>query len=293
MRIFVTGATGFIGTAVVRDLLQAGHQVLGMARSDAGAALLLAAGAQVHRGELTDLDSLRRGAALADGVIHAAFIHDFANFKENCEIDARAIAAIGDVLAGSQRPLVVTSGTLGLTGPTEDDMPVAGASPRLSEPAADALVARGVHALVVRLPQVHDRDKQGLVSYLIELARAKGVSAYIGGGANRWAAGHRLDAAPLFRLALEKGPAGARYHAVGEEGVAMKTIAEAIGRGLNLPVVSLPPAQAPAHFGWMTHFAGIDSPSSSALTRQRLGWQPARPASLIGDLENASAFAQG
>jgi nucleoside-diphosphate-sugar epimerase len=291
MRIFVTGATGFIGTAVVRDLIGAGYQVLGLARSDEGAAALTGAGAQVHRGHLEDLDSLRGGAALADGVIHAGFIHDFARFKENCEIDRRAIEAIGDVLAGSNRPLIVTGG---LPVPTEDQLPPPGPgpTPRVSEQTADAVAARGVHAMVMRLPQVHDRDRHGLVSYLIELARQKGVSAYAGTGNNRWPAVHRLDAAPLYRLILEKGVTGGRYHAVAEEGVALRGIAEAIGRGLKIPVVSLSPEEAGAHFGWLGHFVGMDMPASSTLTQQRLGWRPTQTAGMIADLDEASAFTQ-
>lgn len=292
MRIFVTGATGFIGSAIVDDLIKAGHRVLGLARSDAGAAALLAAGADVHRGELDNLASLRSGAEAADGVIHAGFIHDFSTFKENCDIDARAIAALGDALAGSGRPLVVTAG-IGKPGSlaTEDDAPHT-ATPRVSEPAALALVERGVRASVLRLPQVHDRDRQGLVSYLIALARDKGVSAYVGDGMNRWPAVHRLDAAPLYRLALEHGTAGARYHAVAEQGVQLKEIAEAIGRGLGIPVVSLTPETAAAHFGWLALFAALDVPSSSALTQQRLGWRPTDLPGMIADLDRASDFAR-
>lgn len=289
MRIFVTGATGFIGTAVVRDLLGAGHRVLGLARSDEGAAALIAAGAGVHRGHLEDLDSLRAGAAQSDGVIHAGFIHDFAKFQENCEIDRRAIEAMGEALAGSARPLVVTAG---LPVPTEDAPlpPGPGATPRMSEQAADAVAARGVRSLVVRLPQVHDRERQGLVSYLIAVAREKGVSAYVGTGENRWPAVHLLDAAPLYRLVLEKGMPGGRYHAVGEDGVATRAIAEAIGRGLNVPAVSLAPAEAAAHFGWLAHFVGLDMTASSALTQQRLGWRPTQTAGMIADLDQASAL---
>ena len=296
MRVFVTGATGFIGSAVVQELLAAGHDVLGLARSDAGAQSLLAAGARVHRGDLQDLESLRRGATLSDGVIHTAFIHDFSKFQENCEIDRRAIGALGDALAGSNRPLVITSGTgMGNTVPgqpaTEDHFNAHHPNPRsASELAGIAAAGRGVNVSVVRLPQVHDRDKQGLVTYSITLAREKGVSAYIGEGLNRWPAVHRLDAAPVYRLALEKGVPGARYHAVAEEGVTARAIAEAIGQGLKIPVVSKSAAEAAAHFGWLGMFAAMDMPASSALTRQRLGWRPTQPAGMIDDLDHASAF---
>jgi nucleoside-diphosphate-sugar epimerase len=299
MRVFVTGATGFIGSVVVEDLINAGHQVLGLARSEAGAKSLIAAGAEVHRGDLEDLESLRSGAAQSDGVIHAAFIHDFSKFKENCQIDRRAIDTLGDALAGSNRPLIVSSGTPSTPGrvTTEDDVPPSGApTPRVSEQTAAAMVARGVRVAVVRLPQVHDRDKQGLVSYLIALARQKGISAYVGNGLNRWPAVHRLDAAPIYRLALEKGSAGAsidqyaRYHGVSEEGVPVREIAEAIGRGLKVPVVAKSPEEAAGHFGWLGFLAGMDAPASSALTQQRLGWRPKQPAGMIADLDRASAF---
>lgn len=290
MRVFVTGATGFIGSALVKELIAAGHQVRGMARSDGGAESLVDAGAEVHRGELTDLESLRSGAAGADAVIHLAFIHDFSKFRENCEIDRRALETLGDTLAGSDRPLIVTSGLALLAegrAATEDDAPppVSDSYPRASEGVAAALGKRGVRTMVVRLPQVHDTTKAGLVSYAIQIARQKGVSAYIGDGQNRWAAAHRLDAARLYRLVLEKGHAGARYHAVAEEGVPMKQVAEAIGRGLNVPVVSLKPEEAAGHFGWLAMFAGLDVTGSSAKTRAQLGWDPTGPG-LIVDLEN-------
>ena len=296
MLVFVTGATGFIGSAVVQDLMHAGHQVLGLARSDEGAKSLVAAGAAVHRGDLEDLESLRSGAAMSDGVIHTAFIHDFSKFQENCDIDRRAIEALGDVLVGSNRPLVITSGTgMGNTAPgqpaTEDNFNLHHPNPRKSSELAGVSVAeRGVNVSVVRLPQVHDRDKHGLVTYSIALAREKGVSAYIGDGLNRWPAVHRLDAASLYRLALEKGSVGARYHAVAEEGVTAMEIAEAIGRGLKVPVVAMSPEDAAAHFGWLSIFAGMDMPASSALTQQRLGWRPTQPFSMIDDLDHASAF---
>lgn len=290
MRVFVTGATGFIGSALVPELIDAGHQVLGLTRSDEGARSLAVAGAQVHRGELTDLESLRSGAASCDAVIHTAFIHDFSKFKENCEIDRRAIEAMGGVLAGSDRTLIVTSGLALLVKgrvATEDDppLPVSDYYPRASEEAATALEKRGVKTMVVRLPQVHDTVKQGLVSYAIQLARQKGISAYIDEGQNRWAAAHRFDAAHLYRLALEKGKGGARYHAVAEEGVPSREIAEAIGRGLNIPVVSLRPEEAAGHFGWLAMFAGLDITGSSVQTREKLGWNPTGPG-LITDLEN-------
>ncbi len=292
MRVFVTGATGFIGSAIVPELLQAGHQVLGLTRSDAGAQSLLAAGAQVHRGSLEDLESLRRGAAQADAVIHTAFIHDFSKFRENCETDRRAIGALGDALAGSGRLLMVTSGTgIANLGPghlrTEDDAPVSSTViPRAaSEEAAAAVAARGVRVAVVRLPQIHDTVKQGLVSYSIRLAREKGVSAYVGDGLNRWAATHVLDTARLYRLTLEKTETAATYHAVAEEGVPVRDIAEVIGRGLNVPVVSLKQEEAAAHFGWLAAFVGLDMPASSARTREKLGWNPTGPG-LLSDLAN-------
>lgn len=291
MRVFVTGATGFIGSVLVPKLIQAGHQVLGLARSDAGAQALVAAGAQVQRGDLQDLEGLRSAASGADGVIHLAFIHDFSKFAENCEIDRRAIEALGSALAGSDRPLVVTSG-VALLAPgrlaTEDDAPppVSAHFPRSSEETGASFVARGVRASVIRLPQVHDTVKQGLVSYLIAVARQKGVSAYVDGGLNRWPAVHVNDAAHLYRLALEKGTAGARYHAIDEEGVPLRDIAEAIGRGLNIPVVAKSREEAAEHFGWLGLFAGMDCPASSALTRQRLGWRPTAQPGMIEDLDN-------
>jgi len=287
MRIFVTGATGFIGSAVVPELIKAGHQVLGLTRSDAGAQLLTAAGAQVHRGELTDLESLRKGATQSDGVIQLAFIHDFSKFKENCEIDKRAIEALGSVLAGANRPLIVTSGTAGLGAPgqlaTEDmDVPPNFPFPRVSE--QTALSLKDVEASVVRLPQVHDPVKQGLVTYLIALAREKGVSAYVGEGRNRWSAAHVADVARLYKLVLEKNEAGAKYHAVGEEGVPMRDIAETIGQGLKIPVKSVSPEEAQSHFGWLAMFATHDLQASSAITRKKLGWNPTGPG-LISDLK--------
>jgi len=293
MRIFVTGATGFIGSAIVHELIEAGHQVLGLTRSDVGAQALVTAGAEVHRGSLEDLESLRSGAAKSDGVIHTAFIHDFTKFKQNCEIDGRAIETIGDALAGSNRTLIVSSG-IGALAPgrfaTEDlEVIFNPAMPRVSEQTGLAQGARGVNVSVVRLPQVHNTVKQGLITYAVELARQKGVSAYIGEGHNRWAAAHVLDVAHLYALALEKHEAGSRYHAVAEEGVSMREIAEVIGRGLKVPVVSLSPEEAAAHFGWLAPFAGLDMPASSAQTQQRLGWHPTGPG-LIADLEQMRYF---
>ncbi len=295
MRVFVTGASGFVGAAVVQELLEHGHSVLGLARSDAAAAGLAAAGATVVRGSLEDHDSLRRGVAAADGVIHLGFLHDFANFAASCELDRRAIEAMGAALAGTQRPLLVTSG-VALVAPgrlaTEADgfKPVAPDFPRASEAAAAALVAQGVHASVVRLPpSVHGMGDHGFVPMLADVARAKGVSAYVGHGANRWPATHRRDAARVYRLALEQGDIGARYHPVAEEGVAFRAIAEAIGAGLGLPVRSVAEEDAAAHFGWLARFAGTDMPASSDETRRVLGWAP-QERGLIEDVRAAGYF---
>ncbi len=288
MRVFVTGATGFIGIPVVRELIAAGHEVLGMARSDEGEKSLAALGANVHRGALEDLDALRTGAAASDAVIHLAFIHDWSKFAENCETDRRAIEALGSALAGSGKPLIVTAGTAGLAGPgrlvtEDDDVPPDFPFPRVSE--QTALSLKSVRASVVRLPQVHDRVRQGLLTYAVAVAREKSVSAYVGEGRNRWAAAHVSDVARLYRLVLEKNEAGAKYHAVAEEGISARDIAEAIGRGLKLPVKSISADEAPAHFGWLAMFASRDLPASSEKTRRRLGWNPTGPG-LIADLEH-------
>jgi nucleoside-diphosphate-sugar epimerase len=291
MRVFVTGATGFIGTELVKELIAAGHQVRGLARSDTGAEQLQAAGAEVHRGDLEDLDSLRSGATGMDAVVNLAFNHDFSKFAQNGEDERKAIEALGSVLEPGKL-LVVTSGT-GLTSGgaghvrTESDPPASSATiPRQPEATASAAAERGVHVAIVRLPQVHDTRKQGLVPLLTQRAREKGVSAYIGDGANRWAAAPLKDVARLYRLALEQtGPGVTVYHAVQEDGVALREIAETLGRGLKVPVVSIPPDKAAEHFEWFAHFAGLDMPASSEWTRKALDWQPTGPG-LIEDLEN-------
>lgn len=288
MRVFVTGATGFIGSRIVPELIGAGYEVLGLARTDAGARSLEVAGAHVHRGDLEDLESLRSGAAASDAVLHVAFRHDWTRFAESCEIDKLAIESIGAVLEGSSRPFIVTSGVGVAQGraATEDDPPLSSPSlPRVSEMTAVALMERGVHASVMRLPQVHDTEKQGLITPLIATARAKGVSAYIGDGHNRWPAAHVTDVARVYRLALDGFTAGARYHAVAEEGVPLKDIATVIGRGLNVPVISISPEKAQEHFGFLGFFAGRDAVISSAQTRAKLNWNPTGP-DLLTDLGN-------
>ncbi len=290
MRVFLTGATGFIGSAIVSELIEAGHQVLGLTRSDAGARSLLAAGAEAHRGNLEDLDSLRTGAARANAVIHTAFDHDFSNFVANCAKDGRVINALGDALSGSNRPLIITSGTgLGSAAPgepaTEDVFNADYPNPRkASELAGATLLAAGVNVCAVRLPQVHDTVKQGLITPLIALAREKGIAAYVGDGRNRWPAAHVLDVARLYRLVLEAPEKGARYHAVAEEGVPVRDIVEAVARGLKIPAVSVPPDAAQDHFGWLSMFAGLDLTASGAQTQAKLGWRPTGPG-LIADLE--------
>ena len=295
MRVFVTGATGWVGSTIVTDLIANGHQVLGLTRSDTGAKTLTAAGAKVHRGSLADLDSLKSGADQSDGVIHTAFNHDFSTFVENCAEDRRAIEAIGAVLEGSDRPLLVTSG-VALLAPgrtaTEEDVPPFNSPtyPRKSEAAVAALVERGVRAATVRLaPSVHGHGDHGFVPILIGIAREKGVSAYIGEGRNRWPAVHRLDSAQLFRLALENAPAGSTLHAVADEGVQIRDIAGVIARHLDVPVASVAPEDAPQHFTWLAGFLAIDSPASSTLTRELLGWHPAQPG-LLEDLDKGHYF---
>jgi len=296
MRIFLTGATGLVGSAIISELLGAGHRVLGLARSDKSAQSLLTAGAEVHRGDLGDLDSLRSGVAASDGVIHTGFNHDFSNFASSCETDKRAIETLGEALEGSNRPLIVTSGVLTLASgrlATEEDpaVPPSASYPRASEATALELAARGVRAAVIRLPpSVHgEADRIGFMPMLIAKAREKGVSAYVGDGLNRWSAVHQLDTAPLYRLALEKAAAGDRFHAVADEGVPMRDIAEAIGRGLNVPVVSQTLEEGADHFVWLSGLLSMDLSASSALTQERLGWAPNQPG-LLADLEQPHYF---
>jgi nucleoside-diphosphate-sugar epimerase len=290
MRVFVTGATGFIGSALVKDLMAAGHQVLGLARSEEKAKALAATGAEVLMGSLEDVDGLKRAVAQSDGVIHLAFNHDFSKFVANCEDDRRIITALASVLVGSARPLVVTSGTLIVNSEPrrlateEDEVPSSAVIPRAaSEEAAAAAAANGVNVSVMRLPQVHDTTRQGLITWAIELARQKGVSCYVGDGRNRWSAVHVLDAARIYRLALERAERGAKYHAIAEEGVTLREVAEAIGKRLKLPVKSIDAKEAEAHFGWLAPFIGRDAPTSSALTQKWLAWRP-KQRGLLADL---------
>ena len=300
MRVFVTGATGFIGSAVVRELLDAGHRVTGLARSDSSAEALRAAGAEVRRGDLADPAGLAEGAGAADAVSHLAFIHDFSgtfDFAAACAADLRAVQAIGAALEGSDKPFVMSSGTAllqpGTLNTEEDTAPPEsfGAIRARNEDAAVALADRGVRSAAVRFsPTVHGRGDQGFVSMLIGTAREKGFAAYVGDGANRWPAVHRTDAARLVRLALESAPAGSRLHAVGEEGLPFRDIAAVIGRHLDVPVRSITTEEAPAHFGWLAHVVGLDVPASNTLTRKWLGWEPTGPG-LIEDLEEGHYFA--
>ncbi|MBK1838665.1 SDR family oxidoreductase [Azospirillum sp. YIM B02556] len=290
MRVFLTGATGFIGRAVLGELLQAGHRVVGMTRSEDGARALEAAGAEAHLATLEDLPSIRSGAEKAEAVIHTAFDHDFSRFVENCEKDRQVIGALGEVLKGSDRPLLITSGT-GIGGAghgrlaREDVFDDSHPNPRIaSERAGNALLEAGVNVAVMRLPQVHNTERQGLITPLIAIFREKGVAAYVGEGGNRWSAGHLSDVARLYRLAIEAAEPGARYHAVGEEGIETRAVVETLARGLKIPAVSIPPDEAAGHFGWMAMFAGIDMAASSALTQAKLGWHPQGPG-LIADLE--------
>ncbi|MDQ2082512.1 SDR family oxidoreductase [Xanthobacteraceae bacterium Astr-EGSB] len=296
MRVFVTGATGFVGSKLVPELVQAGHQVVGLTRSQEGANMLALAGVGWHRGDIEDLDSLRAGVNGCDGIIHTAFDHNFANFVANCRKDSRAIAALGDALEGTGRPIIITSGTgMGTARPsepsTEDHFDPEHPNPRVaSELAALELSRRGIDVRVMRLSQIHDRVRQGLVTYVAELARRKGVSAYVGEGLNRWSAAHVADTARLFRLALEKGEAGARYHAAAEEGIAFRRIAEVLGQRLGVPVTVISPGEAEGHFGWLAAFVDKDMSALSTKTRERLGWHPVGPG-LLSDLQEWQASA--
>lgn len=294
MRVFVTGATGFIGSAIVQDLNGAGHRVVGLARNDAAATALAAIGVEAQRGDLTDPDSLVAAARASDGVIHTAFVHDFSNFAANVEIDRRAVAALVGALEGSGKPLVIASGTLMVSHArpvaTEQDAPLSLEAPRAASEAMVLAPDAGLRGSVVRLaPAVHDLTRAGLVTSLVELARAKGVSAYVGEGENRWPAVHRLDAARLFHVALERAEPGTRLHAAAEGDIPMRAIAEAIGAALGVPVRSLSPEAAPAHFETFAMFVTLDNPTSSALTRETFGWRPAQPG-LLADIRESRGF---
>jgi nucleoside-diphosphate-sugar epimerase len=290
MQVFVTGATGFVGSFVVRELISTGHDVVGLSRSDAGAEELARVGAKVFRGDVNDLDALCDAAEAADGIIHTAFNHDPSDLKQHSENDRKVIATLGAALAGTGRPLIITSGTglvqskAGQPVVETDNHPTSAVIPRAaSEEAADALAGQGGNVMVMRLPQVHDTRRQGRIRWHIQIAKEQGRVAYVDEGRNRVPAVHVSDAARLFRLALEKGEAGARYHAVAEEGVPLREIAEVIGAGLGLPVESITPEQAPGYYGWLASLATLDLPASGALTRQQLGWVPTGP-DLLTDL---------
>ncbi len=288
MKLFITGATGFIGSALVPELIKSGHEVVGMTRSAEGAEALARLGAAVHHGTLENIESLKAGAAPADAVIHLAFGHDFSRFQANCEANQREIEAMGEVLLGTGKTFIGIDGVLyqsPIPGQAynEDDAKPPSPLPRRSEEATLELANKGVRGIVIRLSQIHDTYKQGLVSFLVRIALHKGVSAYVGNGNNRWAAAHVSDTARLFRLALEQGSAGSKWHAVGEQGVAAKEIAEAIGQRLKVPVVSISREEAGAHFGLLSYFMMVDAPTANAKTRERLGWEPTGP-SLIEDL---------
>jgi nucleoside-diphosphate-sugar epimerase len=294
MRVFVTGASGWIGSAVIPELLDAGHKVVGLARSDTAAASVAARGAEVHRGGLDDLDSLRAGAAASDGVVHLGYNHDFSRMDEAARTDRQAIDAIGATLEGTDRPFVIASGAAGIVSgrvATEQDRPDPSAHPRVaSAEAALSFAARGVRSSVVRFaPTVHGAGDHGFVAALVGIARDKGFSGYIDDGANRWPAVHRIDAGSLVRLAVDDAPAGSVLHAIAEEGVPTRTIAEAIGRGLNLPVASVPAERASDHFGFLGRFFSVDCPASNRLTRDLLGWMPTQHG-LIADLDEGHYF---